>query len=320
MSLAPDTLPSFTGALADALSRVTEAAAIAAAGLVGHGDEIHADAAATRAMAEALSHTEVNGRIVIGEGEPGSALVAGTAVGTGWGLPMDLAVDPLEGSTQAAKSQPEALSVLVCAHRDGLLRVPDVYMEKLAVGPGYPSDLLDLDAPPGEIVARIARHKGTPVHEVTACVLDRPRHRDLITALRTAGARVALISDGDVVGVINTALPDTGIDVYLGHGSAPAGVLAACALKCVGGQMLGRLVARNDDERRKVARADLGAPGQTFGLEGLCAGETIFCATGVTPGGLLAGVRLMPGRVVTETLVMTSADGRVRRIHSSVPR
>lgn len=313
-------VPTFTQALADALSRVTEAAAIAAAGLVGHGDEMRADEAAMAAMVHALQATDVNGRIVIGESGAENGLSAGTRVGTGWGLAMDLAVDPLEGSTQAAKSQPEALSVLVCAHRDKLLQAPDIYMDKLAVGPGYPAGMLDLDTAPGETVMRLARCKGVAVSEITACVLDRPRHRELIAALREAGARVALISDGDVVGAINTALPDTGIDLYIGQGSATAGVLAAAALKCVGGQMLARLVARNEDERRKAAQSGLGAPGQVFDLEGLCGGETIFCATGVTPGGLLAGVRLMPGRVATETLVMTSSDGRVRRIHSSVPR
>lgn len=304
--------------LADAMVRVTELAAIAAAGEVGRGDEMKADAAAVDAMRSAFNEVEFQGRIVIGEGERDEApmLFIGEEVGTGRGPAIDIALDPLEGTTLTAKAMANALAVLAIAPRGGLLHAPDTYMEKLAIGPGYPEGIVSLDAKPSENIAALAKHKGKAVADMTACVLDRPRHEEIVADLRSVGARIALITDGDVAGVIATTNDATGIDMYVGSGGAPEGVLAAAALKCVGGQMFGRLVFRNDDEKRRAERVGITDLDRTYSLDELASGDTVFCATGVTKGSLLNGVVVTNGRIRTETLVMTSRDGMVRYVKS----
>lgn len=304
--------------LADAMVRVTEKAAIAAETLAGRGDEKAADAAAVDAMRTAFNAVDFQGRVVIGEGERDEApmLYIGEEVGTGTGPEIDIALDPLEGTTLTAKAMANALAVLAIAPRGGLLFAPDTYMDKIAIGPGYDEGLIDLDATPAENIAAMAKFKGVAVSEMTACVLDRPRHAEIISSLREVGARVHLISDGDVAGVINTTNPNTGIDLYVGSGGAPEGVLAAAALKCVGGQMQGRLVFRNDDERRRADRTGITDYDKKYDLHELASGETVFCATGVTKGGLVDGVVRRNGQIETDTLVMSSADGMVRKIKS----
>lgn len=304
--------------LADAMVRVTEKAAIAAEALAGRGDEKAADAAAVDAMRTAFNAVDFQGRVVIGEGERDEApmLYIGEEVGTGTGPAIDIALDPLEGTTLTAKAMANALAVLAIAPRGGLLFAPDTYMDKIAIGPGYKDGVIDLDASPAENIAAMAKEKDVAVSEMTACVLDRPRHAEIIDSLRGAGARVHLISDGDVAGVINTTNPTTGIDLYVGSGGAPEGVLAAAALKCVGGQMQGRLVFRNDDERRRADRTGITDYDKKYDLHELASGETVFCATGVTKGGLVDGVVRHNGRIQTDTLVMSSADGMVRKIKS----
>lgn len=304
--------------LADAMVRVTEKAAIAAETLVGRGDEKAADAAAVDAMRTAFNAVDFQGRVVIGEGERDEApmLYIGEEVGTGKGPAIDIALDPLEGTTLTAKAMSNALAVLAIAPRGGLLFAPDTYMDKIAIGPGYPDGVIDLDASPSENIAAMAKFKGLNVSEMTACVLDRPRHAEIIDNLRSAGARVYLIPDGDVAGVINTTNPTTGIDLYVGSGGAPEGVLAAAALKCVGGQMQARLVFRNDDERRRADRTGITDYDKKYDLHELASGETVFCATGVTKGGLVDGVVRNNGHIETDTLVMSSADGMVRKIKS----
>tara|TARA_R110000787_G_scaffold1521_3_gene6618 strand:+ start:3953 stop:4906 length:954 start_codon:yes stop_codon:yes gene_type:complete len=308
-----------TPGLADAMVRVTELAAIAAATEVGRGDEKKADAAAVDAMRSAFNDVEFKGRVVIGEGERDEApmLFIGEEVGTGNGPEIDIALDPLEGTTLTAKAMSNALAVLAIAPRGGLLHAPDTYMDKVAVGPGYPEGIISLDASPAENVTALAKHKGVAISEMTVCVLDRPRHEDIIASLRGVGARIALITDGDVAGVIATTDPHTGIDFYVGSGGAPEGVLAAAALKCVGGQMYGRLVFRNDDEKRRAARVGITDFDRTYSLNELASGDTVFCATGVTNGSMLKGVLRKGGRVITHTLVMTSADGMVRHVSSA---
>lgn len=304
--------------LADAMVRVTEKAAIAAETLAGRGDEKAADAAAVDAMRTAFNQVDFQGRVVIGEGERDEApmLYIGEEVGTGTGPEIDIALDPLEGTTLTAKAMANALAVLAIAPRGGLLFAPDTYMDKIAIGPGYDEGVIDLDKSPADNIAAMAKFKGVAVSEMTACVLDRPRHAEIIASLRDVGARVHLISDGDVAGVINTTNPSTGIDLYVGSGGAPEGVLAAAALKCVGGQMQGRLVFRNDDERRRADRTGITDYDKKYDLHELASGETVFCATGVTKGGLVDGVVRRNGHIETDTLVMSSADGMVRKIKS----
>ena len=304
--------------LADAMVRVTEKAAIAAETLAGRGDEKAADAAAVDAMRTAFNAVDFQGRVVIGEGERDEApmLYIGEEVGTGKGPEIDIALDPLEGTTLTAKAMANALAVLAIAPRGGLLFAPDTYMDKIAIGPGYDAGIIDLDASPAENIAAMAKAKGVAVSDMTACVLDRPRHAEIIESLRGVGARVRLISDGDVAGVINTTNPTTGIDLYVGSGGAPEGVLAAAALKCVGGQMQARLVFRNDDERRRADRTGITDYDKKYDLHELASGETVFCATGVTKGGLVDGVVRQNGHIETDTLVMSSADGMVRKIKS----
>ena len=304
--------------LADAMVRVTEKAAIAAETLAGRGDEKAADAAAVDAMRTAFNAVDFRGRVVIGEGERDEApmLYIGEEVGTGTGPEIDIALDPLEGTTLTAKAMSNALAVLAIAPRGGLLFAPDTYMDKIAIGPGYENGIIDLDASPAENITAMAKAKGVEVSAMTACVLDRPRHAEIITSLRGVGARVHLISDGDVAGVINTTNPSTGIDLYVGSGGAPEGVLAAAALKCVGGQMQARLVFRNDDERRRADRTGITDYDKKYDLHELASGETVFSATGVTKGGLVDGVVRHNGHIETDTLIMSSADGMVRKIKS----
>ncbi|MGZ3278540.1 MAG: class II fructose-bisphosphatase [Caulobacteraceae bacterium] len=301
--------------------RVTEAAALASWALVGRGDEKEADRAAVEAMRDTLNSLAIDGRIVIGEGERDEApmLFIGEKLGKGTGPKIDIAVDPLEGTTLTAKALANALAVMAWAPEGTLLNAPDTYMDKIAVGPGLPAGIIDLDKSPAENVNAIAKAKGVPASEVTVCVLDRPRHADIIASLRSVGCRVALISDGDVAGVINTTDPSTGIDLYVGQGGAPEGVLACAALKCVGGQFQGRLVFRNADERSRAKRWGITDLDRKYDLHEIVRGEAIFCATGVTKGALLDGVRIGGGYVRTHTLVMHSASHTVREVRLQRP-
>jgi len=293
-----------------------EQAAIAARALAGRGDEKAADQAAVDAMRTALNAAPMAGRIVIGEGERDEApmLYIGEEVGSGDGEAVDIALDPLEGTTLTAKAMANALAVIAFAPRGGLLHAPDTYMDKIACGPGYPDGVIDLDASPSDNVRAMAKAKGVEPADITACVLERPRHDEIIADLRNVGARIHLITDGDVAGVINTTEPDTGIDLYIGRGGAPEGVLAAAALRCVGGQMQARLHFRNDDERGRAERVGVTDFDKKYDLDGLAPDEAVFVATGVTTGGLVRGVESGPGWATTYSLVMDSARGRVRRV------
>ncbi len=299
--------------------RVTEAAAIAAAKLVGRGDEKAADAAAVDAMRNALNQLPMDGTIVIGEGERDEApmLYIGEKVGNAQdgGPKIDIALDPLEGTTITANAGPNSLAVLAIAEGGGLLNAPDVYMDKLAIGPGYPPGTIDIDKSVAENISAIAAAKGVDPVDITACVLDRERHAGIIAELRAIGCAIHLISDGDVAGVIATTNPDTGIDVYLGTGGAPEGVLAAAALACIGGQIQGRLLFRNDDERARAKRWGITDLDRVYALEDMAKGDCIFAATGVTDGSLLKGVkRLKGGCVTSETIVMRASSGTIRRV------
>ena len=297
--------------------RVTEAAAIAASNLVGRGDEKAADAAAVEAMRKAFDELYIDGTVVIGEGERDEApmLYIGEKVGgaPGKGPKIDIALDPLEGTTITAKAGPNALAVLAAAEGGCLLNAPDVYMDKLAVGPGYPAGVISLEKTPTENVASVAKAKGVKPNEIIVCVLDRPRHADLIAELRAIGCGIQLIPDGDVAGVIAVTNPETTIDVYMGSGGAPEGVLAAAALRCVGGQFQGRLLFRNDDERARARKWGIEDLNKIYELEELAKGDCIFAATGVTDGSLLHGVkRLRDGRMTAESVVMRASTGTVR--------
>jgi fructose-1,6-bisphosphatase II / sedoheptulose-1,7-bisphosphatase len=296
--------------------RVTEAAAIASWTMLGRGDEMAADQAAVDAMRNALNELNIDGEIVIGEGERDEApmLYIGEKVGTGKGPKVDIALDPLEGTTLAAKSQPNALTVMAWAPKGTLLNAPDTYMDKIACGPGLPAGVIDLDKSPAENIKALAEAKGVAPTEITVCVLDRPRHAEIIANVRAAGARIHLITDGDVAGVINTTDPSTGIDLYLGSGGAPEGVLACAALKCVGGQFQGRLLFRNSDERARAAKWGITELDKKYDLHEIVRDEAIFAATGVTRGGLLDGVVYRDGCVHTHTLVMNSSTGTVREV------
>ena len=298
--------------------RVTEAAAIAASKLIGRGDEKAADAAAVEAMRSALNELPFDGTVVIGEGERDEApmLYIGEKVGSAQdcGPKIDIALDPLEGTTITAKGGPNALAVLAIAESGCLLNAPDTYMEKLAVGPGYPNGVIDLDRSVADNVRSIAKAKGVPPAEIVACVLDRERHSDIIGELRELGCGIRLIPDGDVAGVIATTDPDTGIDVYIGTGGAPEGVLAASALRCVGGQMHGRLVFRNDDEIARAHRWGIDDLKRIYTLKDMAKGDCIFAATGVTDGSLLDGVHRRKGCVTTQSIVMRASTGTVRRV------
>ncbi|CAA9522529.1 MAG: Fructose-1,6-bisphosphatase, GlpX type [uncultured Sphingomonas sp.] len=299
--------------------RVTEAAAIAASTLVGRGDEKAADHAAVEAMRAALNELPMDGTVVIGEGERDEApmLFIGEKVGSaqGSGPAIDIALDPLEGTTITAKAGPNALAVLAIAEQGCLLNAPDVYMDKLAVGPGYPDGVIDLAKTPTDNIRSIAAAKGVEPHEIIACVLDRPRHAPIIAELRALGCGIVLIPDGDVAGVIAVTDPDTTVDVYMGQGGAPEGVLAAAALRCVGGQIQGRLVFRNDDERARAARWGIEDLDRIYTLEEMAKGDCIFAATGVTDGSLLQGVKRHQDYHTTESIVMRASSGTVRRIY-----
>src|SRR5579862_720521 len=300
--------------------RVTERAAVAAARLRGRGNEKDADQAAVDAMRRELGKLPIERTVVIGEGERDEApmLFIGESVGTGKGPKVDIAVDPLEGTTLCAKNMPGSIATLAMAQGGTLLNAPDAYMEKIAVGPGYAKDLVDLDLPPGEVIARLAKAKGVKAEGITALVLDRPRHAELIAALRKAGAAVSLITDGDVAGVIHAAQSEvTGIDLYMGIGGAPEGVLAAAALSCIGGQMQCRLVLDSEEKRTRAAKMGIKDPLKKYGIKDMVKGECVFAATGVTDGSLLKGVKFSSSEIETETVVMRSATGTVRWIRAT---
>ena len=301
------------------VGRVTEAAAIACARLRGRGDVKAADQAATDAMRKELARINIRGKVVIGEGEMDEApmLYIGEELGTGNGPAVDIAVDPLEGTTLCAKSMPNALAVLAISEQGGLLHAPDMYMDKIAVGPGLPEGCVDLDRSVRENLEAVAKGRGKPISEVTACILDRPRHADIIQAVRDAGASAQLISDGDIAGVIWTTDPEqTGVDIYLGSGGAPEGVLAAAALACTGGQMQGRLLSANDEERARAER--MGADvNRKYAIQDMARGDVIFSATGVTDGSLLQGVHFNGEFAETETIMMRSVTGTVRRVKTT---
>ena len=299
------------------LVRVTEAAAIAAGAWRGKGDEKAADHAAVEAMRAEMGKVSISGRIVIGEGERDEApmLFIGEDVGSGSGPEVDIAVDPLEGTTLCAKNQPDSICVLAMAERGGLLNAPDVYMQKIAIGAGYPAGLVDLDASALDNLKALAAAKGVPVSEITACVLDRPRHAQLIDDLRSAGCAIKLISDGDVAGIIHAVnTEDTGIDIYMGSGGAPEGVLAAAALRCIGGQMQGRLILDTEDKRLRARRMGVEDPNRKYRTADLASGDVLFAATGVTDGSLLSGVRYRNSSIRTNTVVMRSWSRTVRWI------
>ena len=296
--------------------RVTEVAAIAASFWMGKGDEKAADQAAVDSMRSALNSLDVAGTVVIGEGERDEApmLYIGEKVGTGKGPKIDIALDPLEGTTLCATGGPNSLAVLAFAEDGGFLNAPDVYMDKIAVGGGLPQDVVALDASAEDNVRALAEAKGVKVGEIVVCILDRPRHEKLIADVRASGARIQLIRDGDVAGVIATAQEHTGIDMYMGSGGAPEGVLAAAALRCIGGQMQGRLLFRNDDERARAETWGIADLDRRYDLHDLAHGEVMFSATGVTDGSLLEGVKRTKTGVTCETLVMRSKTGTVRHI------
>jgi fructose-1,6-bisphosphatase II / sedoheptulose-1,7-bisphosphatase len=297
-------------------TRVTERAAMAAAALRGRGDEMSADLAAAQAMRAELRRLPIRGRVVIGEDEHADALFVGEEVGAA-GPELDLAVAPLEGATLCAKDMPGAIAIVAAARAGSLLKAPDVYMDKIAIGPGFPEGLIDLDKEPGENIAALARAKNIRDRDITVCLLDRPRHAELIAKCRAAGASVRLISDGDVAGVIFAALPArTGVDMYLGRGGAPEGVLAAAALRCLGGMMQGRLVRDAQGRLARAAAEGVVEMGKKYACDELARGDTIFCATGVTDGPLLAGVAFRNAKVVTETVVYNSFTGAVRHVRA----
>jgi len=299
------------------LARVSEAAAIAAAKLVGRGDEKAADQAAVDAMRTQLNMLDIKGVVVIGEGERDEApmLYIGEEVGTGDGPGVDIALDPLEGTTLTAKDMPNALAVIAMGPRNSMLHAPDVYMDKLAVGPGYKQGVVSLDMTPSERVRALARAKGTGASGIMVCVLERPRHQALIEEIRSTGARIRLITDGDVAGVIHCAEPEkTGIDMYMGSGGAPEGVLAAAALKCMGGQMMGRLLFRNDDERKRAHKAGITDLDKVYTRDEMVTEDVIFAATGVTDGSIVQGARRDGEWMETETILMRSKTGSIRRL------
>jgi fructose-1,6-bisphosphatase II / sedoheptulose-1,7-bisphosphatase len=298
--------------------RVTERAAIASAAWMGRGDEKAADQAAVDAMRQALNVLDIEGTVVIGEGERDEApmLYIGERVGSGKGPKVDIALDPLEGTTITATGGPNAIACLAMAGEGGFLNAPDVYMDKIAVGGSLPEGVIDIDAAPQQNLAELARAKKVDVGDLVVLILDRPRHQELIAKVRAAGARIRLIRDGDVAGVIATARPDSGIDIYLGSGGAPEGVLAAAALRSIGGQMQGRLLFRNDDERGRARGMGITDLDRVYHLHDLASGDVMFAASGVTEGTMLRGVRRFPGGVITHSIVMRSKTGTVRVIET----
>lgn len=297
--------------------RVTERAAVAAARLRGRGDEKAADQVAVDAMRQELNRLAIKGTVVIGEGERDEApmLYIGEEVGTGKGPAVDIALDPLEGTTICAKNLPNALAVIAIAEKGSLLFAPDVYMDKIAIGPGYAEGTIDIDASPAENIANLAKAKGVAVTDITACILDRPRHASLIDAVRATGAAIRLIGDGDVAGVIHTTDPEeTGIDIYLGTGGAPEGVLAAAALRCTGGQMLGRLILDTPEKVARAAKMGISDPNRVYRAQDMARGDVLFAATGVTDGNMLDGVKFGRTFITTHTIVLRSSSRTVREI------
>ncbi len=299
------------------LTRVAESAAVAAARLRGMGDEMAADQVAVDAMRTELNKLDIKGRVVIGEGERDEApmLYIGEEVGTGNGPEVDIALDPLEGTTICAKNLPNSLAVIAIAERGNLLYAPDVYMEKIAIGPGYPDGLINIDASVKENLEAVAKAKGVEIAQVTTCILDRPRHAKLIEDVRATGAAIRLIGDGDVAGIIHTTDPEeTGIDIYLGSGGAPEGVLAAAALRCIGGQMQGKLILDTPEKRARAAKMGVEDPNRIYSAEDMAQGDVLFAATGVTDGNMLDGVKFNKNEIITETIVMRSSSKTVREI------
>lgn len=303
------------------LARVSEAAALASARLVGQGDEKAADQAAVNAMREQLNMLDIAGVVVIGEGERDEApmLFIGEEVGTGNGPGVDIALDPLEGTTLTAKDMPNALTVIAMGPRGSMLHAPDVYMDKLAIGPGYEADVVTLNMSPAQRVEALAHARGCASSDITVCILERPRHDAMIAEVRGTGAAIRLITDGDVAGVMHCADPETGIDMYMGEGGAPEGVLAAAALKCMGGQIYGRLLFRNEDETARARKAGIKDLDRIYTRDDMVTEDVIFAATGVTGGTLLPGVKRELGWMTTETLIMRSKTGSVRRINYRTP-
>jgi fructose-1,6-bisphosphatase II / sedoheptulose-1,7-bisphosphatase len=299
--------------------RVTERAAVAAARLCGRGDEKAADQAAVDAMRRELNKLPIDGTVVIGEGERDEApmLFIGETLGSRIGPKVDIAVDPLEGTTLCAKSMPGAIATMAMAEGGSLLNAPDVYMEKIAIGPGYPQGVVDLDAPAEENIRNLAKAKGVKTSDITALVLDRPRHADVIVGVRKAGAAVRLITDGDVAGIIHTADPaSTGIDIYIGVGGAPEGVLAAAAMRCIGGQIQCRLVLDTEEKRERALKMGITDPRRRYQMQDMVRGDCLFAATGVTDGAMLRGVKFKGNMIETETVVMRSVTGTVRWIRA----
>ena len=299
------------------LARVSEAAAIASADLIGRGDEKAADQAAVNAMRDQLNKLDISGFVVIGEGERDEApmLYIGEEVGTGNGPGVDIALDPLEGTTLTAKDMPNALTVIAMGPRGSMLHAPDVYMEKLAIGPGYKPDVVTLDMSPRDRILSLAKAKKCNSKDITVCVLDRPRHQNIIEDVRATGAAIRLITDGDVAGVMHCAEPDiTGIDMYMGIGGAPEGVLAAAALKCMGGQIYGRLIFRNEDEKTRAIKAGITNFDRIYTKDEMVTQDVIFAATGVTGGSLLPAIKREVGFITTETMLMRSKTGSIRRM------
>ena len=299
------------------LARVSEAAAIASADLIGRGDEKAADQAAVNAMRDQLNKLDISGFVVIGEGERDEApmLYIGEEVGTGDGPGVDIALDPLEGTTLTAKDMPNALTVIAMGPRGSMLHAPDVYMEKLAIGPGYKPDVVTLDMSPRDRILSLAKAKKCNPKDITVCVLDRPRHQNIIEGVRATGAAIRLITDGDVAGVMHCAEPDiTGIDMYMGIGGAPEGVLAAAALKCMGGQIYGRLIFRNEDEKARAIKAGITNFDRIYTKDEMVTQDVIFAATGVTGGSLLPAIKREVGFITTETTLMRSKTGSIRRM------
>ena len=303
------------------LGRVSEAAALASARLIGRGDEKAAAQAAVDAMRNQLNKLDISGVVVIGEGERDEApmLYIGEEVGSGRGPEVDIALDPLEGTTLTAKDMPNALAVIAMGPRGTMLHAPDTYMDKLAIGPGFRRGVVTMDMSPAERVNSLAAAKGCSTEDITVCVLERPRHEEMIAELRTTGAAIRLITDGDVAGVIHCAEPSTGIDMYMGSGGAPEGVLAAAALKCMGGQMFGRLTFRNDDERNRAKKAGIVNLDRVYTRDDMVTGDVIFAATGVTDGSILPGIKREPGFLTAETILMRSKTGSVRRMNYRHP-
>ena len=304
--------------LALELGRVAEAAALSCVPMVGRGDEKAADQLAVNGMRRALNVLDIDGTVVIGEGERDEApmLYIGEKVGSGQGPKVDIALDPLEGTTICATGGYNAMAVVAIAEAGGLLHAPDVYMDKIAVGGGLPDNLVDLDAPIMENLKNLAKAKACEISELQVCILNRPRHEELIANVRQSGARIMLIGDGDVSGIIATSEPTSGVDLYVGTGGAPEGVLAAAALQCIGGQMQGRLVFRNDDEKERAARAGIVDLKKKYMLSELAHGDVMFAAAGVTDGAMLKGVRVFPGGAITHTVVMRARTGTVRYIEA----